>query len=117
MDRRARRGAASSAVERLWSLEDARGIAANDAFEASGRLDAELGYGAPRCVAQAAMPCAPTSSGPNPRNRPARSPLGRCIPERRQETRRDGHGNRNHCERSVSKHKRSESQSRLTEFR
>ena len=40
-------GAASSGVERLWSLEDARGLAANDEFEAEGRLDAELGYGLP----------------------------------------------------------------------
>ena len=40
-------GAASSGVERLWSLSDARGLAASDEFEASGRLDAELGYGLP----------------------------------------------------------------------
>ena len=40
-------GAASSGVERLWSLRDARKLAANDEFEATGRLDAELGYGLP----------------------------------------------------------------------
>ena len=38
-------GAASSGVERLWSLEDARGLAANEEFEAERRLNAELGYG------------------------------------------------------------------------
>ena len=40
-------GAASSGVERLWSLEDARGLAGSDGFEAQARLDAELGYGLP----------------------------------------------------------------------
>ena len=39
-------GAASGDAERLWSLEDARGLGANDdAFEPGSRLDAELGYG------------------------------------------------------------------------
>ena len=38
-------GNAASAVERLWSLRDAGGLAANDDFEAGARLDAELGYG------------------------------------------------------------------------
>ena len=38
-------GNASSAVERLWSLRDPGGLAANDDFEARARLDAELGYG------------------------------------------------------------------------
>ena len=38
-------GDASSAVERLWSLRDPGGLAANDDFEAGARLDAELGYG------------------------------------------------------------------------
>ena len=40
-------GAASSGMERLWSLHQARGLAANDDFEAQARLDAELGYGLP----------------------------------------------------------------------
>ena len=38
-------GNASSAVERLWSLRDPGGLAANDDFEAGARLDAEVGYG------------------------------------------------------------------------
>ena len=38
-------GNAASAVERLWSLRDPGGLAANAAFEARARLDAELGYG------------------------------------------------------------------------
>ena len=38
-------GNASSAVERLWSLRDPGGLAANDDFEPRARLDAELGYG------------------------------------------------------------------------
>ena len=38
-------GDASSAVERLWSLRDPGGLAANDDFEAGARLDAEVGYG------------------------------------------------------------------------
>ena len=40
-------GAASSGLERLWSLRDARELANDDEFEAEGRLDAELGYGLP----------------------------------------------------------------------
>ena len=40
-------GAAASGVERLWSLENAQGLAAADEFEAQGRLSAELGYGLP----------------------------------------------------------------------
>ena len=40
-------GAASSGVERLWSLRDARELTNDDEFEAEGRLDAELGYGLP----------------------------------------------------------------------
>ena len=38
-------GNAASAVERLWSLRDPGGLAANDDFEPGARLDAELGYG------------------------------------------------------------------------
>ena len=38
-------GDAASAVERLWSLRDPGGLAANDDFEPGARLDAELGYG------------------------------------------------------------------------
>ena len=38
-------GADSGGAERLWSARDARGLAANDAFEPAGRLDAEVGYG------------------------------------------------------------------------
>ena len=38
-------GADSGGAERLWGLRDARGLAANDAFEPAGRLDAEVGYG------------------------------------------------------------------------
>ncbi len=38
-------GAASSGVERLWSLRDAADLTANDEFDQTGRLDAELGYG------------------------------------------------------------------------
>ena len=38
-------GDASSAVERLWSLRDPGGLAANADFEPRARLDAELGYG------------------------------------------------------------------------
>ena len=38
-------GNASSAVERLWSLRDPGGLAANADFEPRARLDAELGYG------------------------------------------------------------------------
>ena len=38
-------GDAASAVERLWSLRDPGGLAANDDFEPRARLDAELGYG------------------------------------------------------------------------
>ena len=32
-------------MERLWSLRDPGGLAANDDFEAGARLDAEVGYG------------------------------------------------------------------------
>ena len=38
-------GDAASAVERLWSLRDAGGLAANADSEPRARLDAELGYG------------------------------------------------------------------------
>ena len=38
-------GDAASAVERLWSLRDPGGLAANADFEPRARLDAELGYG------------------------------------------------------------------------
>ena len=38
-------GNASSGTERLWSLADTGGLAANEDFEAERRLDAELGYG------------------------------------------------------------------------
>ena len=38
-------GADSSGAARLWSLPDARGLAATGASEPAGRLDAELGYG------------------------------------------------------------------------
>ena len=38
-------GDAASAVERLWSLRDPGGLAANAEFEPRPRLDAELGYG------------------------------------------------------------------------
>ena len=38
-------GAASSAVERLWSLRDARGLAPDGGAEAGRRIEAELGYG------------------------------------------------------------------------
>ena len=38
-------GADSGGAERLWSARDARGLAANDAFEPAGRLEAEAGYG------------------------------------------------------------------------
>ena len=38
-------GDASSAVERLWSLRDPGGLAANADIEPRARLDAELGYG------------------------------------------------------------------------
>ena len=38
-------GDASSAVERLWSLRDPGGLAANADIEPGARLDAELGYG------------------------------------------------------------------------
>ena len=43
-------GAASSGVERLWSLRDPRGLTGNGDFNPSGRLEAELGYmlGGPR---------------------------------------------------------------------
>ena len=40
-------GAASSGVERLWSLRDAQELANDDEFEPEGRLDAEVGYGVP----------------------------------------------------------------------
>ena len=38
-------GADTGGGERLWSARDARGLAANDAFEPAGRVDAEVGYG------------------------------------------------------------------------
>ncbi len=38
-------GAASSGVERLWSLADARGLARDSEFEAGRRFEAEVGYG------------------------------------------------------------------------
>ncbi len=38
-------GAAASGVDRLWSLRDTGGLAANEEFEPQARLDAELGYG------------------------------------------------------------------------
>lgn len=38
-------GAASSGVERLWSLASTRGLAHEDGFTAGRRLEAELGYG------------------------------------------------------------------------
>ncbi|MDE0202490.1 MAG: autotransporter domain-containing protein, partial [Rhodospirillaceae bacterium] len=38
-------GAASSGTDRLWSLRDARGLAANEEFKPRARLDAEAGYG------------------------------------------------------------------------
>ena len=40
-------GEASSGTERLWSLEDASGLAPDGEFEAQSHLDAELGYGLP----------------------------------------------------------------------
>ena len=40
-------GAASSGMERLWSLRDAQELANDDEFEPEGRLDAEVGYGVP----------------------------------------------------------------------
>ena len=38
-------GANLGGAERLWSARDARALAANDAFEPAGRLEAEAGYG------------------------------------------------------------------------
>ena len=38
-------GADSGDAERLWSARDARALAANDAFEPAGHLEAEAGYG------------------------------------------------------------------------
>ena len=38
-------GVAEGGAERLWSLGDARGLAANDAADPGSRLEAELGYG------------------------------------------------------------------------
>ena len=38
-------GADSSGVDRLWSLRDTAGLAANENFDATGRLDTEIGYG------------------------------------------------------------------------
>ena len=40
-------GAASSGMEPMWSLNEVRGLAANDDFDAQARLDVELGYGLP----------------------------------------------------------------------
>ena len=50
-------GDAASAVERLWSLRDAGGLAVNADFEPRARLDAELGYGlkGPRGVGVATL--------------------------------------------------------------
>ena len=41
-------GAASGGVEQLWSTGTAAGLAADDAFDAQARLQAELGYGRAR---------------------------------------------------------------------
>ena len=41
------RGAAAGGAERLWSLEDVRGLAPEKGMPAPGRLEAELGYGFP----------------------------------------------------------------------
>ena len=38
-------GAASSGTERLWSMADARDLAAGEGFEPEARLNAEVGYG------------------------------------------------------------------------
>ena len=38
-------GAASSGVDRLWSARDAQGLAPGTSFEATQRLEGELGYG------------------------------------------------------------------------
>ena len=38
-------GAASSGVDRLWSLADTRGLSPDGEFEAGRRLETELGYG------------------------------------------------------------------------
>ena len=38
-------GAASSGVDRLWSLQDARGLAPEGEFEAARSLEAQIGYG------------------------------------------------------------------------
>ena len=38
-------GAASSAMDRLWSLRDTAGLVREDEFEAGSRLETELGYG------------------------------------------------------------------------
>ena len=40
-------GAASSGVDRLWSLRDARGLVGSEPSDAEGRLDAEVAYGTP----------------------------------------------------------------------
>ena len=40
-------GEASSGTQRLWSLENASGLAGDGEFEAQSHLDAELGYGFP----------------------------------------------------------------------
>ena len=39
--------ASAGGAELLWSLEDARGLAANDAPKSGSRLDAEIAYGFP----------------------------------------------------------------------
>ena len=38
-------GADTGGAERLWSVRDARGLAANEEFDPAGRFDAEAGYG------------------------------------------------------------------------
>ena len=41
-------GATGGGAERLWSAHDARAVAADEAFDAERRFDAELGYGCSR---------------------------------------------------------------------
>lgn len=36
---------ASGGTERLWSLDDSRGLAANEAFDPERRLEADVGFG------------------------------------------------------------------------
>ena len=40
-------GATGSAAERLWGLDDTRGLASDGEFEAGRRIDARVGYGLP----------------------------------------------------------------------